>query len=112
MKRRSIPLARSSVWRLIRQLDLPSKTKTQLRKLWRKSRVVGEALVAWVYHHRVFSSTVMLGVAVAYLVGPLPMVGEVLGNLSVSLSVLWGMIRQFEADLHQHFHVVTEGGSL
>ena len=109
MKQLYKPLARSTVWRKIRRLDLPEVTKQKLRDLWAKSRALCQALVTWLYERREFCTSVMLGIALAYLVQPLPVLGPILSTLCIALSVLYGIGKQFQADMNRHFRFVVEG---
>ena len=99
----------STIWKKIRRLDLPKETKEKLRNLWHQAKALVQSLVDWLYNRKEFCATVMLGVAVAYLVHPLPILGPILSTLSVSLSVLYGIGLQFKADLDRHFRFVIEG---
>jgi hypothetical protein len=101
--------ARSTIWKKIRRLDLPKETKQRLRDLWHQAKALCQALVDWLYKRREFCTAVMLGVAVAYLVNPLPIVGPILSTLTISLSVLYGIGKQFQADMDRHFRFVVEG---
>jgi hypothetical protein len=102
-------LAKSTIWKKIRRLDLPKETKKKLRDLWHEAKALVQAIVEWLYKRRELCATVMLGVAVAYLVHPLPVLGPILGTLSIALSVLYGIGLQFKADLDRHFRFVIEG---
>ena len=99
----------NTIWKKIRQLDLPRKAKQALRDLWHQARALVQAIVNWLYLRRQFCSTVMLGVAVAYLVHPFPAVGPVLATLSISFAVLYGIALQVRNDLDKHFRFVVEG---
>ena len=103
------PESQSTIWKKIRRLDLPREAKQGLRNLWHQARTLVQAIVNWLYQRRQFSSAVMLGVAVAYLLHPLPLVGPILATLSISLAVLYGIALQFRADLDKHFRFVIEG---
>jgi hypothetical protein len=100
--------SQSTIWKKIRRLDLPDETKKKLRELWHQAKALVQTIVEWLYRRKEFCTTVMLGIAVAYLVHPLPIVGPVLSTLSVSLSVLYGIALQFKADLDRHFRFVVE----
>ena len=100
--------SRAAIWKKIRQIDLPHSTKRGLRRLWCKSRTLVQAIVRWLCLNRQFCAAVMLGIALAYLLHPLPWVGPVLATLSLSLSLLYGLAWQFRSDLERHFHVVIE----
>jgi len=102
-------LSKSTIWRRIRRLDLPEATKKKLRELWHKLKALVQIICAWLYNRRQFCQCVMLGVALAYLVNPLPVVGPVLASLSVSLAVLYGIGKQFQADMNRHFRFVVDG---
>ena len=102
------PRSRGAIWNTIRQLDLPRSTQRCLRSLLHKARALVEALIRWLCRNRQFCATVMLGIALAYLVHPLPWVGPILATLSISLSVLYGLALQVRSDLERHFHVVIE----
>ena len=102
------PASRAAIWKKIRQLDLPRSTRRCLRSLWYKAQALVEALIRWLCRNRQFCATVMLGIALAYLVHPLPWVGPILATLSISLSVLYGLALQVRSDLDRHFHVVIE----
>ena len=97
-----------SMWRKIRLLDIPEAAREKLRALWYRAKELLRAIVTWLYERKEFCTAVMLGVAVAYLVNPLPFVGPVLGALSISLSVLYGIVAQFRADLDRHFKPFTQ----
>jgi hypothetical protein len=101
--------SRSSIWKRIRGLNLPEVTKQKLRELWSKCKALVQIICEWLYNRREFCTSVILGVALAYLVNPLPVVGPILASLSVSLAVLYGIGRQFQADMHRHFFQVIEG---
>jgi len=103
------PQAQSTIWKKIRRLDLPDETKQNLRDLWYQAKSLVQAIVDWLYRRRELCVSVMLGVAIAYLVYPLPILGPILSTLSVSLSVLYGIALQFKADLDRHFRFVIEG---
>ena len=96
-----------SIWEKIRMLDIPEAARQKLRALWYRAKELVHAIVTWLYERREFCTSVMLGVAIAYLVGPLPFVGPVLGALSISLGVLHGIVAQFRADLDRHFKPYT-----
>ena len=102
------PASRAAIWKKIRQIDLPRSTQRGLRRLWYKSRTLVQAIVRWLCLNRQFCASVMLGVALAYLLHALPWVGPVLATLSLSLSLLYGLAWQFRSDLERHFHVVIE----
>ena len=102
-------LSQSTIWRRIRQLRLPEETKQELRSLWPRAKALVQALVNWLYARREFCAAVMLGVAVAYLLHPIPAVGPILGTLAVSLAVLYGIASQIKADMNRHFRFVIEG---
>ena len=104
----SDPESTRSMWRKIRLLDIPEAAREKLRALWYRAKELLRAIVTWLVERREFCSAVMLGVAVAYLVNPLPFVGPVLGALSISLSVLYGIVAQFRADLDRHFKPFTQ----
>ena len=78
--------AQSTIWKKIRRLNLPQETKKKLRELWHEAKALIQAIVEWLYKRKEFCASVMLGVAVAYLVHPLPVLGPILATLSVSLS--------------------------
>jgi hypothetical protein len=99
----------STIWKKIRRLDLPREAKKGLRTLWHQARTLVQAIVNWISQRRQFCSAVMLGVAVAYLLHPIPIVGEILATLSISLAVLYGIALQFRADLDKHFRFIIEG---
>lgn len=101
--------SQSTIWKHIRQLKLPEETKQKLRDLWHRAKSLVQALVNWLYARREFCASVMLGVAIAYLVHPIPALGPILSTLSVSLAVLYGIALQFKADLNRHFRFVIEG---
>ena len=103
------PESQSTIWKKIRRLDLPREAKQALRNLWHQARMLVQAIVNWLYQRRQFCSTVMLGVAVAYLVHPFPAVGPVLATLSISFAVLYGIALQVRNDLDKHFRFVVEG---
>ena len=105
----SEPESKQTIWKKIRQLDLPRKAKQELRNLWHHARTLVQAIVNWLYQRRQFCSTVMLGVAVVYLVHPFPAVGPVLATLSISFAVLYGIALQVRNDLDKHFRFVVEG---
>ncbi len=100
--------SKRSIWNKIHRLDLPRKTKEMLRNMWHRAKAIVQALVNWLCQHRQFCSTVMLGVALAYLVHPLPWVGPILSTLSISLAVLYGLALQVRADLDRHFSCVIQ----
>ena len=104
----SDPESKRSMWRKIRLLDIPEAAREKLRGLWHRTKELVHAIVNWLYERKEFCTSVMLGVAIAYLVGPLPFVGPVLGALSISLSVLHGIVAQFRADLDRHFKPYTQ----
>jgi hypothetical protein len=97
-----------SMWRKIRLLDIPEAAREKLRALWYRAKELANAIVNWIYQRKEFCASVLLGVALAYLLGPLPFVGPVLGALSISLSVLYGIVAQFRADLDRHFKPFTQ----
>lgn len=98
-----------SMWQKIRLLDIPEAAREKLRGLWYRAKEIAHAIVTWLYERKEFCTSVMLGVALAYLLGPLPIVGDILGALSISLSVLHGIVAQFRADLDRHFGPVLQG---
>ncbi len=98
-----------SMWRKIRLLDIPEAAREKLRGLWHRAKEIAHAIVTWLYDRKEFCTSVMLGVALAYLLGPLPIVGDILGALSISLSVLHGIVAQFRADLDRHFGPILQG---
>ena len=102
------PSSRAAIWKKIRQLDLPRSTRRRLRSLWYAARALVEALIRWLCRHQQFCATVMLGIALAYMVHSLPWVGPILATLSISLSVLYGLALQVRNDLGRQFHVVIE----
>lgn len=102
------PKSRGAIWKMLQQLDLPHSTRRCLRSLWYKARALVEALIRWLCRNRQFCATVMLGIALAYMVHSLPWVGPILATLSISLSVLYGLALQVRNDLGRHFHVVIE----
>ena len=99
---------KSTIWRRIRRLNLPEEIKQKLRDLWHKAKALVQTICEWLYNRRQFCQCVMLGVALAYLVNPLPVVGPILASLSVSLSVLYGIGKQFQADMDRHFGFLTD----
>ena len=101
--------SKSTIWKRIRRLDLPEATKKKLRELWHKLKALVQIICAWLYNRRQFCQCVMLGVALAYLVNPLPVVGPILASLSVSLAVLYGIGKQFQADLNRNFYHMADG---
>lgn len=101
--------SKETVWRKIRKLDLPSEAKKKLRETWHEAKALVQALVNWLYLRREFCTSVMLGVAIAYLVYPFPFLGPILATLSISLSVLYGIALQFRRDLDRHFRFIIEG---
>ncbi len=105
----SDPESKRSMWRKIRLLDIPEAAREKLRGLWLRAKEIAHAIVTWLYERKEFCTSVMLGVAIAYLVSPLPIVGDILGALSISLSVLHGIVAQFRADLDRHFGLVLQG---
>ena len=105
----SDPESKHSMWRKIRLLDIPEAAREKLRGLWHRAKEIAHAIVTWLYERKEFCTSVMLGVALAYLLGPLPIVGDILGALSISLSVLHGIVAQFRADLDRHFGPVLQG---
>ncbi len=104
--------SRETIWKKIRRLNLPRNTKECLRHLWYQAKVLVQAIVNWLYQRRQFCSAVMLGVALAYLVHPFPIVGPTLASLSVSMSVLYGIVLQVRADLDRHFSFIIEGAAV
>ena len=105
----SDPESKRSMWRKIRLLDIPEAAREKLRGLWLRAKEIAHAIVTWLYERKEFCTAVVLGVALAYLVNPLPFVGPVLGALSISLAVLYGIVAQFRADLDRHFGPVLQG---
>ncbi len=109
MKTRIRLKSRSTIWRHIRRLNLPEATKQKLRDLWHKAKALVQTICEWLYNRRAFCHCLILGVALAYLLNPLPVVGPILASLSISLAVLYGIGKQFQADLNRHFYNVIEG---
>jgi uncharacterized membrane protein YkvA (DUF1232 family) len=108
MKTRFRLLKKSTIWKRIRQLNLPKATKHKLRELWHKAKALVQKIVEWLYLRREFCTSLILGVALAYLVNPLPVVGPILASLSISLAVLYGIGRQFQADMNRHFFQIID----
>ena len=94
-------------FRKLRRLDLPDRTKTLLKELWRTARGIAARLVGFLYKRREFCTSLLLGVCLYYFIAPLAYVGPLLASLSLSLSILHGVIRQFEADMNRHFTVLV-----
>ena len=94
-------------FRKLRRLDLPNRTKTLLNELWRTARTIAARLVEFLYKRREFCASLLLGVCLYYFIAPLAYVGPLLATLSLSLSILHGVIRQFEADMNRHFTVLV-----
>lgn len=109
MKTRFDLKSQSTIWRRIRQLNIPEATKQKLRDLWHKAKFLVQTVCQWLYNRRAFCHCLILGVVLAYLVNPLPIVGPILASLSISLSVLYGIGKQFQADLDRHFRFIIEG---
>lgn len=98
-----MPKNKQTIWQKIRELNVAEKTKEALRALWHQARELCEAIVNWVYANRHFCQALLLGTALAYLVAPFPVVGPVLASVSISLSVLYGIAAQLEAELRRSF---------
>ncbi len=95
--------SKRTMWKKIRQLDLPEATKQKLRDLWQDAKALAQRVVEWLYLRRELCCSIMLGVVLAYLLHPFPILGSVLSTLSITLSVLYGIGLQFRADLARAF---------
>ena len=94
-----------TIWKKIKALDLPRKTKAMLRTWWRDSKALVQSIVEFLYNKRVFCTYVLLGAILYYFLGALPYVGSMLATMGLSFSVLAGVMKQIEADLKSQFTV-------
>ena len=96
-----------TIWKKIKALDLPRKTKAMLRTWWRDSKALVQSIVEFLYNKRVFCTYVLLGAILYYFLGALPYVGPMLATMGLSFSMLAGIVKQIEADLRSHFTVFS-----
>jgi hypothetical protein len=108
MKRKLKLLSKEAIWREIRRLSLPEETKQKLQDLWHAARELCQSIVTWLHNRREFCTTIMLGIVAAYFVNSLPILGPILSTLTISLSVLYGIGRQFQADMDRHFSFIVQ----
>ncbi len=94
-------------FRKLRRLDLPNRTKALLKELWSTSRGIAARLVGFLYKRRKFVTSLLMGLCLYYFIAPVAYVGPLLATLSLSLSILHGVFRQFEADMSRHFAVLV-----
>ena len=74
------PDSKRSMWRKIRLLDIPEAAREKLRGLWHRAMELVHAIVNWLYERKEFCTSVMLGVAIAHLVGEAQRVGVTLAR--------------------------------
>ena len=103
-KKKTPPPPREFLLKL-KRLDLPAKTKAILKDLYAQSTSLVRRLVEFLYHNRIFSAYLLLGVCLYFALGPIPLVGALLASLGLSFSVLMGLFRQFEADMQRQVTV-------
>lgn len=90
---------KKTIFRMLSELELPEDIKTKLRRLYHRARHLVVSIVQFLYNKRHFCSYLLLGVILFYLLSTVPMVGPLLASLAISLSLLAGIYKQFEADI-------------
>lgn len=93
--------------RKLKQLDLPQKTKAILKDLYAQSAGLVRKLVEFLYHNRIFSVYLLLGVCLYFALGPIPLVGALLATLGLSFSVLLGLFKQMDADFRNQMTILV-----
>ncbi|MDD2601138.1 MAG: hypothetical protein PHO37_18255, partial [Kiritimatiellae bacterium] len=94
---------------LLHSVREASQPRIPITQLISKAKFLVQTVCQWLYNRRAFCHCLILGVVLAYLVNPLPIVGPILTSLSISLSVLYGIGKQFQADLDRHFRFIIQG---
>ena len=99
--------SRRNLFRKIRQLDLPTKSKALLRELYDQAADLVRRIVYFLYANRVFATYLALGICLYLCLGPVPVVGKLLSTLGLTFGVLYGLFRQLEFDVQRQFAVLV-----
>lgn len=85
----------------IRALNIPQRAKAELLLLWHHARWLAESVIGFVMRHHSLGECLVLGAAVAFLLGKVPAIGGFLALMALvtaaSVGLMVELMRELEA---------------